>query len=356
MPRIDSYKAKFKKILKSTTSYLQVKKTNLKKHLKSFVSWVKSTPSWVKARPLAIKIWFKENRKKKKYHSFKLEKKIQVEKQNIPTSWQLTKQSFGFLAKHFWVFFSVMLVHLGLYFLLVYGPTDFNLAEVQESIKSFFGGEGEGSTTTTFVLLGSVIGAQTQREGSAIFNFLILLAVSLATIWIIRRIIAGKKFKIRDGFYSGMAPVIPVIAILLVMTIQLLPFTISSYIYTVGRTNGIFISGVEDLAFFMVALMMGLFSFYLMTPSILSLYAVTLPDMYPLNTIRLTKKIVQFRRLLVFRRVVALPIIIAFLFFVLLLFLIRFLPSSSIWFVQLFPIAILPIIHIYLFKLYKSLI
>lgn len=331
------------------------KRDQIKQLAKRSVTWFKGIPAWVKSRPRAIKHWRIENKKRKKYHSFKLEKKIRPEPRDIPTAWQLSKQSAQFLTKNFWVFFSIMFVHAILYIILVFGPTDFNLEEVQATIKAFFGGEGN-SAASTFALLGTVLGANTQREGSSLFNFLIILAVSLATIWIIRRIYLKKPFNIRDGFYSGMAPAVPVMAILLVMTLQLLPFTITSYIYTVGRTSGVFISGVEDLIFFLIALLAGILSFYLMTPSILSLYAVTLPNMYPLHTIRLTKKIVKFRRLLVFRRILALPLIVAVLFFGLLLLLLRFYPQGGIWFVQIFPIVILPLIHIYLFKLYKSLI
>lgn len=341
--------------LKASKLYLLNKFKQLKNLSIRVFAAVKNFPAWLKSRPQAIKKWRVENKKKRKYHSFKLEKKLRPDPRDIPTTWQLAKQSAGFLVKHFWVFFSVMLIHAALYLLLVYGPADFNLSQAQETIKDFFGGSGT-SAASTFALLGTVLGANTQREGSSLFNFIIILSVSLATIWIIRRIYLNKPFKIRDGFYSGMAPAVPVMVILLVMTFQLLPFTITSYIYTVGRTSGVFISGVEDLIFFLIALFAGILSFYLMTPSILSLYAVTLPNMYPLHTIRLTKKIVKYRRLLVFRRILALPLIVAVLFFGLLLLLIRFYPQGGLWFVQIFPIVILPLIHIYLFKLYKSLI
>lgn len=355
MELIANIKKSLGAFFKAFKLFFQKKVRQLKIFLPKAVATIKNFPNWLKRRPQAIKKWRLENKKKRKYHSFKLEKKLRPEPRDIPTAWQLSKQSVAFLAKHFWIFFSVMLIHAVLYIVLVYGPADFNLTEVQETIKAFFGGNGS-SAASTFALLGTVLGANTQREGSSLFNFLIILSVSLATIWIIRRIYLKKPFKIRDAFYSGMAPAVPVMTILLVMTLQLLPFTITSYIYTVGRTSGVFISGVEDLIFFLIALFAGILSFYLMTPSILSLYAVTLPNMYPLHTIRLTKKIVKYRRFLVFRRIIALPLIIAILFFGLLLVLIRFYPQGGLWFVQIFPIVILPLIHIYLFKLYKSLI
>lgn len=316
---------------------------------------IQETPSWLKNRPKAIKTWVIENSKKRKYHSFKLEKKLRPQPRNVPTSWRLSKDSLKFFLKYFWIFFGIMAIHFGLYMLFVYSPPSFNLTQAQDTIKTFFGGSTTSAQATS-ALLGTIIGAQTQRQGAAMYNFLIILSMSLADIWIIRRLLNKKAVVIREAFYNGMAPVVPVLMILLVMTIQLLPFTIAAYIYTVGRTNGVFISGVEDLTFFLIALAAGLLSFYLMTPSILSIYGATLPNMYPLHTIKLTKKIVQYRRLMVFRRILALPLIVALLYFGLLLLLIRFYPAGGIWFVQIFPIVALPLIHIYLFKLYKSLI
>jgi hypothetical protein len=330
-------------------------KNKIQSGFKKIILALRSTPAWVKIRPQAIKLWMKENRKKRKYHSFKLEKKLQPDYRDIPNSWQLTKDSFKFYLNNYSTFLGIIFIQAILYVALVHGPTSFNLKEAQDTIKAFFGGNGT-SASSTFALLGSVVGAQTQRDGAAIYNFLIYLVISLADIWVIRSLMAKKAFKIRDAFYSGMTPVIPVLVTLVVMTVQLLPFTITSYIYTVGRTNGVFISGIEDLSFFLLALASGLLSFYLITPSALSLYAVTLPNMYPLRTITLTKQIVKFRRFVIFRRVVALPLIVAFIFFSILLLLIRFYPQSGIWFVQVFPVFILPLVHIYLFKLYRSLI
>ena len=322
---------------------------------KTLLQKIKALPGWLLRRPAAIKHWWKENKKKRKYHSFKLEKRLQPEPREVPTSWRLTKQSVQFFLKYFWVFFGAMLLQFAVYMLFVHGPTDFNLTNVQETIKSFFGNDTH-SAASTFALLGTVIGAQTQRSGAAAFNFVIYLSMSLAYIWMIRALSSKKPFRLRDAFYNGMTPVIPVIIILLTISVQLLPFTIASYIYTVGRTQGVFISGLEDLVFFLIALACGLLSFCWITPSVIAIYGVTLPNMYPLHTITLTRQIIKYRRLQVFRRVIALPIIIALLFFALLLLLLRLYPQGGIWFVQLFPIFVLPLIHIYLFKLYKALI
>ncbi len=326
--------------------------------VKTFVvvrKFIVSIPSYLKSRPKAIKAYFAERKKQKIYHSFKLEKKIKLSNKPIPTSWALTKESFRFFTQNFWIFFWMICIHAGLYGALVYGPTDINVSEIQDTLKAAFG-TNPNSLEGTAVAVGSLIGASTQRQGAAFYNFLIVLLMSLSLVWVIRHLLAKQRFTIRDGFYNGPRPAIPVVLLLFVMMIQALPFTIASYVYVIGRTSGTFITGWEDLTFFLIALFCGLFSLYLMTPAIMSLYAVTLPNMYPLKTLRMSKQIVQFRRFEVFRRIFALPFIVALLFFAILLILLRLYPEGGIWFVRIFPIVILPMIHIYLFKLYKSLL
>lgn len=347
-----------KKISNAFTGYIRSAArlaVNVKTLGVDFLRWVKTIPGWLKERPKAIKKWWVANKKKRKYHSFKLEKRLDPEPRDIPTSWQLVRQSLRFYKKHFWVFFCIMFIHAFFYALLVYGPTDFDLKGMQESIRLVLGGD-TGSVSTTFALFGSLLGAQTQREGAMQFNFIIIFIVSLALVWIIRSMHSNKPFNIRDGFYSGVAPAVPVLIILFIMVLQLLPFTLAAYIYTIGRTNSIFVSGIEDMLFFLITLACGLFSFYLMTPAVLSLYAVTLPNMYPLHTLRLTRKVVQFQRFLLFRRIIALPLMIAVFFGAALLLLLRFYPEGGIWFLHIFPVVTLPLTHIYLFKLYKSVL
>jgi hypothetical protein len=311
-------------------------------------------PGWVKSRPQAFKDWRKADKKKKKYRSFQLQKRIKPEVRFVPTAGQLLKQSFRLYRKNFWIFFCLMLTHAVLYYIFIRGASTFDFKEVQESIKSLLG--STTSATGTFALFGTVIGSQQQRDGSQFYSFLTLLFISLANIWVIRRLYAGSAFRIRDALYQALSSFVPFVIVLFVITLQALPFSITSYVYITGRTGGLFISGIEDLSFFMIALFSGILSLYWMTPSIIALYAVTLPNMYPMRTIRLTKKIVKFRRLMVFRRIIAFPVIVGLIATVVLLVAIRFIPQYSPLLVEAFPIILLPILHGYYFNLYKSLV
>lgn len=332
----------------------QTLRKKIKKGYGTFWKWAKAIPGWLRARPAAIKHWRREDRKKKKYRSFHLQKRLHHESLYVPSTRELITTTFKIYYKNFWVFFCIMFVHATLYIALVHGNSSFDLKQVQATIQSLFGKQSGAAGTAA--LLGTVVGSQSQREGSAFYNFCIILMTSLAYIWVIRKIISNKGFRIRDGFYQGMAGFIPVIIILFIMTLQAIPFSITAYAYVIGRGGNLFISGFEDMTFFLVAALTGLLSLYWMTTSIISLYAVTLPGMYPIRTLRLTKKVVKFRKLLVFRRIVALPAMIILLYLTLLLGIIKFAPQLSPYFAEALPILLLPLIHIYLFKLYRSLI
>lgn len=338
----------------SVKRYFSEKRTKINTIFKRATLFLKDIPGWIHSRPQAIRAWHKADKKKKKYRSFRLQKRIKPEPRYVPSTLQLLKQTGRLYRQNFWIFACTMFVHAVLYFLFVRGVSNFDFQQVQESIRLILG-ENSGASGT-FALLGSVLGSQQQREGSGIYNLLIILFISLANIWIIRRIYAKAAFRVRDGFYQAFSSLVPFLLILIVMSLQALPFSITSYVYVIGRTNGLFISGVEDLSFFLIALLSGLLSLYWMTTSIIALYAVTLPNMYPVATLRLTKKIVRFRRFLVFRRILAFPIIVGLVSLVVLLICIRFAPQYSPLLVEAFPILLLPVLHGYYFNLYRSLI
>lgn len=342
------------RLKKTLAAYIKAKLLKLSSAYNKTRLFFVGIPGWIRTRPQAFKDWKSADKKKKKYRSFRLQKRIKPEVQFVPSAGQLLRQSFRLYRKNFWVFFFIMFVHALLYYLFIRTASGFDLNEVKDTVGSIV-----GSTTSaegTFAILGSLLGNTQQREGSQLPNALILLFISLSTIWVIRRLYSGTAFKIRDAFYQSLSSFVPFILVLFVMTLQALPFTIASYVYVVGRTSNIFITGFEDLSFFLVALFCGILSLYWMTPTIISLYAVTLPNMYPLRTIRLSKKIVRFRRLIVFRRIIAFPVLIAIISGVILLAVVRFIPQYSPFFVDAFPIMLLPILHGYYFNLYKSLV
>lgn len=318
------------------------------------VGWFKKIPDWFKYRSQAITALLKNDRKKKKYRSFRLQKKIKPEARYLPPPLKLLKESLKFLYTFKRIFFVIILIHGILYVTVIRSPITTNISTIQDSIKSAFG--DTRSVSGTVATLGAVVGATGNTQVNSTITAISVLLMSLVYIWAIRQLHAGKLIKARDAYYQGMTSIVPSALILIVISLQLIPFAVASFVYTTARAGGLFASGFEDLSFFIITLLAGLLSFYWMTSTIIALYVVTLPGMYPFQALRAAKKLVQFQRTVVFKRVLALPILLGLAYLALLLLVIRVVSSQVFIIVELLQLLILPLIHTYLYKLYRALI
>ncbi len=358
---------KKKKSIQPTVRQAQTKKQSVKSPMslelmhkralaksQKLVETSKQLPSWVKTRPEAVRQWQADDRKKKKYRTFRLQKRIKPEPRYIPSSWQLIKDSLRFLATHRWKFLGLMLIYAVFYFIVVWSPASLDVSTLKSSVETALGDATSGPVLTAAVA-GAVIA--TPREASnPTVGAALLLGISLVIIFAIRELTNGEKIKVRDAYYRGLAPIIPVVCILLVVALQLLPFAIASFVYATARTGGVFVTGFEDLSFFIVTLLIGLLSFYFITSSALAFYIATLPGMYPVAALRAAKKVVQFQRFKVFKRFITLPILLGVIYLTTLLLSIRFLPNQTYIIMDVYAIAIIPFVNVYLYKLYRSLI
>jgi len=340
---------------------LHILKSELKKLYFYFVlmlqrifTVIKNFPSWIVARPAAVKQWIDNDRKKKKYRSFKLQKKIKPEPRYIPKISELIKDTFKFLYTNKSIFFSIIFVHGLLYFSIIRSPITTDFSQIQNSVQSVFGDSGGLQSTSATV--GAVISASGGAQANSTTATIAVLMMSLVYIWAIRQLHAGKVIKARDAYYQGLTSVASSALVLFVASLQLIPFAITAFVYSTARTSGIFASGYEDLAFFVLTIFTALLSFYWITSTVIGLYIVTLPGMYPLHALRASKKLVQFQRLTVFRRILALPIIIGLFYLLILLLIIKLFSSQVFFIMELLQLLLLPFIHTYLYKLYRALI
>lgn len=320
------------------------------------VKAIRLTPVWLKSRPKAIRRWMKERRKKKKYRSFRLQKKIKPEPRDIPTIGELIKDTFRFLLSNKKIFFYILLIHAAIYLTIIRAPINANINTIQDSIQSVLGPDSQNSVRGITATLGTVITVSgTSQVNTTVLSISIVL-MSLVYIWAIRELHVRNDIKARDAYYNGMAPLLSGALVLMILSIQLIPFAVIAFIYGTARTTGIFANGFEDLSIFLIALLTGLLSFYWMTSTVIALYIVTLPGMYPRQALRTAKKIVQFQRFTVFKRLLALPLVIAIGYILILALIIRFVPSQAFFFVECAQLIILPVVHVYLYKLYRALI
>lgn len=328
----------------------------LRRYIYGLRNFVFATPKWLRSRPAAFKRWRKEEKKKKKYRSFKLQKKIKPEPRAIPTSLALLKGSLRFIWSNKRVFAALLFIYGLIYFLLIRTPIPTDMESIQELVEVALGSGSQQSLEGNFATLGVVLGSAGTLQQNPTVAALGTLVLSLATVWATRQIHNQQILKARDAYYQGMTGVFPVLMVLMVLSLQLIPFAIASFVYTTARAGQLFVTGAEDLAFFIVALLIGLLSFYWITSTIIALYVASLPGMYPLKALRAAKKLVKFQRFMVFRRIIALPVVLGVAYALILLLVIRFLPSRAFLAAEVMQLLMIPLVNVYLYKLYRALI
>lgn len=314
--------------------------------------------SYLETQTKRYRHWRQEDKKKLKYRSFRLQKRIKPELKTLPSSWDLAKDTMSFLWRHKRIVFGIFLIHLAVYFVIVRSPVQPDVESIQESISSLVKSSGTeiSGVRNSAVTLGAVLSSTGATQQSGAVGAMILFAFSLIYVWALRHLHNGNEIKVRDALYQGITSVIPVLFVVGVIMLQILPFAFASFVYTLARTSGIFVTGFEDLAFFTAVMLLGLLLLFWMTSAVIALYMAALPGVYPIYALKSAKQLVQFQRLRVFRRMVALPLMLAVLYIILLLISIRFMPSKTFIVAELTQLLFIPIIHTYLYKLYRSML
>ncbi len=359
------------KKIASISSRVQMLRISFKKYrthqIAKEVRWVRSVPKklkngilglpeWLKNRPQVIGYWLRERRKIKKYRSFRLQKKIKPEPRFIPSSTTLLKSSLKFMWQHKKIFFYIILIHGILYVTIVRSPISTNIGAIRDSIDNVLGDNSQTTPKGTLATLGTVLTVSATSQTNSTLAGVFVLLMSLVYIWAIRELHVRKDIKARDAYYNSMAPLVPVTLVLVVLSLQLLPFAGASFIYGTARTSGVFANGFEDLSVFVVALLIGLLSFYWVTSTVIAFYIATLQGMYPLQALKNARKLVQFQRFLVFKRVLALPLLLGMLYVLLLTVTVRFATNQIFFIMELLQLIGLPLVHVYVYKLYRALI
>jgi hypothetical protein len=115
-------------------------------------------------------------------------------------------------------------------------------------------------------------------------------------------------------------------------------------------------TGVEQALWALLALVLSMVSLYMITSSIFALYIVTLPDMSPMHALRSARQLVANRRWTIMRKLLFLPVVLFVLAAVIVLPVILFAtPVVPLVFYTL-SMLLLPMLHGYMYTLYRSLI
>lgn len=297
---------------------------------------------------------------KKKIHKNKTTKsnsvKVATKSQpKLPSSFSLLKGSSRFIYEHKKKLSGVVAVPLVLYLLIVRLGSSFDPSLTSELISQQL---GDNELLNNAVLAGVIIGSGggLQAGANSLIITPLLIMGSLAIIWALRRLVAKKDFHIRDAYYSGMYPLIPFVLIVLLMTAQFIPFAIGGFLYSIADANELIGSLLERGVFIAIWIGLSLLSAYWLANSLMAMYAVTLPDIYPLQALRATKAIIKGRRWLVFRKIFLLALGLLTVFGLTLLLAIFVVPAVAVFVYDALVILALLFGHVYMYKLYRSLV
>jgi hypothetical protein len=276
----------------------------------------------------------------------------------LPSAWRLTRAACITLWRQRKLFIGITLIYGLLNLVLVRGlASTTDVGSLKHSLNQAFSGD-LGSVASSLgvfaVLVGSAGNGSSQTAGA--YQLFLGLITSLAVIWALRQVLAGKPPRIRDAYYLGMYPLIPFILVLIIIGLQLLPLLIGSTLYSVVITNGIAVTVIEKLLCAAIFIALALLSLYWLSSSIFALYIVTLPDMAPLKALRSAKDLVRGRRWAVLRKLLFLPVILLVAAAIIMIPIILVVTPAAQWIFFVLTMFGLVAIHAYIYTFYRELL
>lgn len=277
----------------------------------------------------------------------------------LPAAWKILWDSIKHLYRYKKLFLGVLAIYAIMNILFVKGLSgNFQLETLRRQLSSTFGGQ-LSTLSTGIALFGLLIGSSSssQNESASAYQTLIVIIISLALIWGLRRTY-GKpsKLRIRDAFYQGMYPLVPLFVVLFFILLQLIPFAISSSIYSIIQGGGLAVTGIERFIFLFIFVAGLGVSVYFLSSSIFAFYIVTIPNIQPRMALKQARKLVKYRRLVIIRKLLFLPVaLLVFAAAVLIPMIIIFTPAAEILFF-VFTILVLAVFHSYMYTLYRELL
>lgn len=296
--------------------------------------------------------------KPENYKSFKLSKRIKHPKGKVKGSFRIFRDSFDHLTSHWKIYGGITVIYLLLNLVLVKGlGGGIGLADVKDVLNETSGGEGS-QLFTGLTLYGLLLGSASSgvSEGGNVYQTMLTLIFSVVLIWTLRQTFAGKKVRIRDGFYKGVYPLIQFILVLCVIGLQFLPLGLAGSLYMLVIQGGLAVSTTEVILWLLVCFGMSLLTLYWISSSLFALYIVTLPEVTPMPALRAAKDLVRYRRWEIMRKVLFLPVALFFVAGVIMLPIIMYAtPFAESVFFSLSMLGIV-VVHSYMYTLYRELL
>lgn len=271
----------------------------------------------------------------------------------MPNVFVVLWRSLEVLKRHWKLFLGIVLIYGILNLVLVRGLSGgTDLSTVKSALR------GTGSLTTGASLFLYLLGGSgnTSSAGAGSYQMILVIIISLALVWSLRQVYAESQVRIRDAFYKGMYPLVPVILILLVIGLQLLPLIVGATVYSIVMSNGIAVGSLEHILWFLLLIFTSLLSLYMLCSSTFALYIATLPDMTPMKALKSARELVKHRRFLVARKILFLPLAMLIMAAIVMIPLILVVTPFASWAFFILSMIGLAVAQSYMYALYRELL
>lgn len=282
----------------------------------------------------------------------------QQHRRPIPSAFRLLGEALQVLQRHWRILLAIALIYAGLNVLLVQGlNASSNLTIAKRSLdvvpSQGIGRLGDGISLYTYLLGAS--GSSVAPTAGA-YQFVLALVMSLAIIWSLRQLYAGRDIMLREGFYYGMYPFVTFFLVLMMVVVHLLPFALGASVYSIIAANGLAVGGPQQLIFLLLFLGLTAVSLYLLCSSLVALYIVTLPGVSPMTALRSARDLVAGRRWTIMRKLAFLPLALLALAGVVLVPVVLLATGLAPWIFTAVAAVMLVLTHGYMYALYRSLL
>lgn len=279
-------------------------------------------------------------------------------RKRLPNVWELSKAALLLIWAQRWTLIGVVLAY-GVVNLVVAQSfsSGLSVSTAKSQLSALFHGHlsNLGGNLSVYALMLASLGGVSSSGGYG-YSMILAVIASLAIIWTIRNSSNKVSVSLRDAYYRGIYPLIPFLAILLLIGLELLPTVAGISIYVTAINNAVAVTAIEKLGFLLLMLLLATPTLFWLSSSIFALYIVTLPDMTPLKALRSAKDLVRKRRFLVLPRLLFLPVALLIISAVIMLPFIAWAAPLAPWIFMLLALILLAVTHSYLYNLYRELL
>jgi hypothetical protein len=296
--------------------------------------------------------------KQSAYRSFSLQKRIKRKGPQLPTGMQLFGKSLSVLRGSWKLFLGLSLVYgiLNVIFIQGLGAAN-NVESTKETFDALFTGSF-GHIFSGLASYASLVATSGQSSSTSTGSYqgMWILLVSLATIWALRETFAERSVRVRDAFYKGMYPLVPVVLVLSVIALEFIPFVAGGTLFSTVIANGIAATSVELCIWAVLFFCLSVLSIYMVSSTMFAIYIACQPEVTPMQALHSTKQLVANRRFAIIRKVLFLPFILAIVNAIILLPFILIYAPAALWVFYIISMFNVIVIHSYYYTLYRSLL